>query len=134
MIGTIPYKWQWSLLKTMPLILLFCTFDFFAAFSLAILILTLYREVIALLLGLKVMPGMDVASFMGDDKHISNVMSVALVEHIHLSDIEDRFRVMMKHLPKLRYTITQVMGDLYYKEISDEEAIKLTLKKLEGND
>ena len=95
--------------------------------------MALYREVVALFLGLKVMPALDVSSFMGDEKHISNVMSVALVERISLSVLEERFRSMMKHLPKLRYSIIQVMGDLYYKEISEEESIRMTIRKLEGD-
>ncbi len=61
-------------------------------------------------------------------------MSAVQLERVSADLIRERFRSLMRHVPKMKYSIVEIMGDMYYKELSEDEAIELTFKKMEAQE
>lgn len=117
-------NYKWCIIKSAVFPFFFLIFDLWSALSLSIMTLLLYRHVIALCLNLQVMPALDFSTFLGNEKQIPNVMSAIKLERVSAEVARNRFRSMMTKIPKMKYSIVEVMGDLYYREMSEEEAIE----------
>lgn len=88
-----PYEKKfWPLTKTLVLISIFLKFDFYTAAALSIIVIAAYREIIAMVLGLKPLPALDYSNFLSDPKQVSNIMSVVKLERVSANFIKERFR------------------------------------------
>ena len=94
-----------TIIKTAALIPLFVVLPFGYAFLATILLILTYQYVIALFLGLKVMPTMDAACFAGTDKARVNVMSATFVEDFDFDEVKKNMRRVLERCPKARYQI-----------------------------
>ena len=91
----------------------------------------IYQQVIAKVLGVIYMDPMDQSCFIGTSKWFVNVMSVtgfngdeAGKGFLTEEDARKMFRNEAKRNPKFRYKIHSFLGDLYYKEMSVDEAME----------
>ena len=73
-----------------------------------------YRYIIALIYGVRVMPIMDVATFLGSEESRPNIMCSILLEKQTFEKASERFKNLMAKLPKTRYSIVKIFGDYYY--------------------
>jgi len=99
--------------------------------AIAIAVTLVYRHVIAFVLGLSVMPVMDLNCFYTNKETPANVMSATW-----LSGSKPEYaitvlgRIVNQHF-KARARIVKVYGDLYYKELPDQqEVLKSQIKVL----
>jgi hypothetical protein len=76
--------------------------------------------VIALFFGLKVMPTMDMICFYGGEQEIINFFSSQVIERYTIEKFKEKVKFILTKVPKLRYSIVNIMGDLYYKELTVE--------------
>jgi hypothetical protein len=60
-------------------------------------------------------------------------MSATLTEKIPFDHAKDRLTKVMSKLPKTRYRVIEVLGDLYYKELPLEEAVAYCIQKMPEN-
>jgi hypothetical protein len=73
------------------------------------------------------MPTLDSVCFYGKDESLINFMSATTLEKLPFDKAKSKMRELMVRLPKLRYTVINVMGDLYYKPIDSEQALEYTV-------
>ena len=116
------------LLKSTIFPVLYAVFNPIIATILSIVIVATYREIIALIFRVKAMPAMDMCTFFGLEKCNTNIISVIYFQKQKANVVKRRFLSLIEKIPKLRYTIVEIMGDLYYKEIGAQEAIEGTFK------
>jgi hypothetical protein len=69
-----------TIIKTSALVPFFVLLPFYQAFLAVVISILSYQYVIALCMGLKVMPTMDATCFAGTDKARVNVMSATFIE------------------------------------------------------
>lgn len=112
------------LIKSSIFPVLFALLPWLQALIASVVITWCYRYVIALVLGLKVVPSMDLGCYMGVEESKTNIMSMAVFERIPAEKFKERFKVLFENCPKFRYKTVEVFGDLYYKEIPIEEALE----------
>lgn len=112
------------LLKSAIVLLLFVLFRLPIAISLLVVLIPTYRYIVAFIFGLKAMPIMDIATFLGTEESRVNVMSSILFERQSNEKASERFKSLMSRVKKTRYAIVEKFGDMYYKELPLEEAFK----------
>lgn len=102
-------------------LLTYPTYSYKVSLFLSILVTTTYQYFIALFFpGVHVMPSMDNACFLGDDKSaLVNFMSVTTLEHLSLDRAKEKARHYLMEKAKLRYHVVRIFGDLYWKEMAD---------------
>ena len=73
---------------------------------------------------------MDMLCFYGGDKSKINVMSATFCEFFPAHKARDKLVDLMQKIPKSRYSVVNIMGDLYYKELSAEVAAPFIIKEI----
>jgi len=111
------------LIKFSIIPVIFAVFDTTVALILSATILTVYRDIIGLFFRLKPMPVMDVCTFFGLDGQHTNIMSAIFFEKLTAEKAKERFIYLIDKLPKMRYSIVNILGDLYYKELPKDKVI-----------
>ena len=118
------------LLKTSVIILIFAAFPLKIAIPVALFVTWVYQYIVALFMGVKVMPTMDMVCFYTSDKSTVNFMSNNLVEKYSAEQVKPKIKMLLETIPKSRYSIVEIMGDLYYKPLSVEEALKYVVQEI----
>ena len=118
------------ILKTSTLIPFLFLFPLYYSIPIVIFVTWVYQYIVAYTFGVKVMPTADVGCFMMDDKSRANFMSVTHIQKLPMEQTIKNVMRVMKQFAKSRYTIVDILGDYYYKEIPLEEGIKHTIKKI----
>lgn len=103
------------------------------ALAVTFLLIVCYRYAVAIVFGLQVMDIMDLNTFSTSEKATVNSISMTIVsksEKAHANEVFGRLAHVHR---KMRSKIVTVFGDLYYKEISEEETMKACLEFLPPN-
>ena len=50
-------------------------------------------------------------------------MSATIIERYSIDRARQRIKNLLEKLPKAKYSLVEIMGDLYYKELSSENAV-----------
>lgn len=75
--------------------------------------------------------GMDQACFIGQDKSVLNFSnSSGFSAEGDRKMLEERFRLMIGYLPKMRSRIVTIAGDYYYERMSMDETLEKGLVEL----
>lgn len=69
-------------LKSSVIPILFATFSWPIATILTLIGIFIYRDIIAMILGLSAMPASDISTFMGTSSSHANIMSVIIMEKV----------------------------------------------------
>jgi hypothetical protein len=93
------------LLKSSIFPVLFMVLDIVPAIISSLVIVTTYRHVLALVLGLHAMPLLDIGCYLNDPKQEVNVVSVIVFEKLSAEQIKSRLERAMKLMAKLRYVV-----------------------------
>ena len=86
--------------------------------------MTVYRYVLAKLLGLTVMGVGDFNTFVTNEKAPTNIMTCTPVSNANPAYAREVFMRMVKAHVKARSYIVKVLGEFYYKELDMNECIK----------
>lgn len=106
------------ILKTSALIPFFVVLPWYYALLAIAVVSLLYQHVVAKVMGLHVVPIHDLVSFMiSEDNSRVNFMAPSVYEKLSNEQAKTRMIKLMKMIPKTRYKVVEVLGDLYYEEI-----------------
>jgi hypothetical protein len=89
-----------------------------------------YQYIVALIFNVHVMPTMDMICLIGDDKTQVNFMSLTQIEKLEFDKVKERFRRFVNDKRKLRWTLHEIFGDYYWKEIGIEETVDYSIQRL----
>eukprot|EP00347_Sterkiella_histriomuscorum_P014567 403360388 len=112
-----------ALLKIGALLGVVALFPAIYMIPVAVTIILTYQYVIAAIFKVTVMPTMDLACFFGHDNANVNFMSYTIVEKFEFKVLRENFYNQMKTHKKLRSGITEILGDLYWKELDADKYI-----------
>eukprot|EP00347_Sterkiella_histriomuscorum_P012286 403369170 len=118
------------LIKSSVFPIIFAALDFRWALLLSFLVLTFYKDLIGFITKLKPMPVMDLCTFFTSTNTNSNIMSVIYLEPLKTEKARQRISELMAKLPKMRYSIVDILGDYYYKELPQKGLIDVIFKEL----
>lgn len=118
------------LIKLALFILSFALLKWHLAIIAYILFIVVFPYIVALIFRVKVMPSMDMGTFYGSNNSTINFMSATHFEYVPYNKLQVKYREMIKSLPKCRYTIVEIFGDYYYKEVSIDEALEYCCQKV----
>ncbi|CDW71676.1 ws dgat mgat [Stylonychia lemnae] len=118
------------LIKFSIIPILYAALDAATATIISVTILTVYRDLIGLFLRLKPMPVMDVCTFFGLDGSHSNIMSAIYFERLSADKAKERFSLLISKIPKMRYSIVNILGDLYYKELPQKQVLDIIFNEI----
>jgi hypothetical protein len=119
------------LIKTGVLIALLATLPLIYAIPACIILTSIYQYVFAAVLGYKVMPIVDFTCFLGTEKANANCVSVTVADAVKFEEeMIPHFRRLATLIPKMRYQVVEMFGDLYYKEVSIDEMMKHSVQKI----
>ena len=88
-------NWNDFLLKSAIFPILFSIFSPLYAFLFSVITLFTYRYVIALIYGVKAMPALDIATFLGTEESRPNVMTAILFERLPYEQFHSKFKSLM---------------------------------------
>lgn len=94
---------------------IFCLLDFGWAVCISLLVLVFYRDVIGFIHRLQPFPVMDICTYFTTPNANSNIMSVIYFERLATEKTREKFRDLIRRLPKMRTSIVEILGDYYYK-------------------
>jgi len=100
------------------------------AIAVSLVLIIGYRYIIATALGLNEMEAMDINTFSTNDKAVVNSVSMTIVSKSNKDHANGCFGTLAKTHVKMRSKIVKIFGDLYYKEIPADEAMKACLEFL----
>ena len=120
-------KVVWPLIRLSGLLIIFSIAHLLAGQSLKVSIgicvfITLYyQHLIALIMGYTVIPGMDAATFVSNNKINTNVMNVSYYESPPEPEVvEFNIRKLMKTIPKFTYKMVEFCGEYYYQPFNSD--------------
>jgi len=87
--------------------------------------IVLYPRIIALVVPNTVaVPAMDQQCFLSNTKSHCNYVNCSLQDNDCADAAREKFTMLIKKHPKLRYKVKEIAGDYYYEEMSVEETIQ----------
>ena len=101
-------------------LLIFALLPLYYSILAYLLITWAYPYIVALIFGVKAIPSMDLVCFYGDNTSRVNFMSSTKFESIPFEKLKAHFGRLIKQMPKLRYSVVEIFGDYYYKELPIE--------------
>jgi len=114
---------EFFLARISVLILLFAALPFWQAALVGVFLTWSYQYLVAWYYGVFAMPSMDSMVFMGDDTARVNFISITTLEKYDFSLVLSKAREFMLQKPKLRWHITEIFGDYYWKDTADVDAV-----------
>ena len=93
-----------------------------------------YPSVIALIYCVHRMPSMDAACFLGKDNARVNFISITTFDKYNFERVRERNRQYLIEKPKLMWHVVEILGDYYWKEMSDvDKACDLIVNRTPKN-